>query len=512
MILGPDSYARPDRGAAVAALGECITAGLILTLEIGLDATLAAADGLLLVVASLLLYRLIAFGIAAFAGPSPRLTPWILPPLALAIVAPLLDPAALLDPSRFGPVVGAVWSAALLVAVIARVGDASEDSAPPPLAQRLAWIFATTSAAALLMMTGVALGRSEGALPTALQFGLTLVSIPATVSLAALTGALVGLGLSRDILGLSKALRRNQDQPNAPVRVTRNDRLGAVQASLERERLELLDALAREAEAIAMLREANAAKVELIATLDHKLRTALTTILGHVELLELADPCWSEAERSSLLAIDTGAAHLLHQLRGLVDVAMIDTGQLRLDLRPLDLSALIDAALEAHRGPAEELGLSLHHQAPSPPLPPISADARRLREALDIVLTNAIDFSDEGTIELSAAVDESSGQVTIAVRDHGVGIPEDDISLIFKTRRRADGGVREGRRGLSLAIARAIAQGHGGTLTASSAPGEGSTFVLALPLFANPQPGSIDPSLLTAARDRTRTSPPEQAA
>jgi len=511
MVFGPGSYARPDRGAALAVLGESITAALVLTLEVGLDATLAAPGGLLLVASALLLYRLLAYAIAAFAGPSPRLTPWILPPLAIAIIAPLLDVESLLDPSRFGPIVGAVWSAALLVAITARVADASEDSAPPPLAERLAWIFASTSAAALLMMTGVALGRSEGTLPTMLQFGLTLVSIPTTVSLAALTGALVGLGLSRDIVGTSRALGHNRDLPNAPIRVTRNDRLGALQATLERERLDLLDALAREAEAIAMLQEANTAKVELIATLDHQLRTALTTILGHVELLA-ADPTWTDDERASLLAIDSGAGLLLHQLRGLVDVAMIETGELRLDHQEIDLNALLDEALAAHRPRAEERGLSLHRSAPEGPLPAVRADRRRLREALDIILTNATDFSEEGTIELSTTLDASSSQVTISICDPGIGIPKDDISLIFKTWRRADGEVAEGRRGLSLAIARAIAHGHGGTLTASSSPGEGSTFVLALPLVASPQQGSLDPNLLAAARRRAKASSPERAA
>ncbi len=510
MVFGPGSYARPDRGAAVAVLGECIIAALVLTLEVGLGATFDAPSGLLLVAAAVVLYRILAYGIAAFAGPSPRLTPWILPPLAIAIIAPLLDVEAVLDPSRFGPVVGAVWSAALLVAIIARVGDASEDSAPPPLAPRLAWIFASSSAAALMMMTGVALGRSSGTTPTMLQFGLTLVSIPATVSLAALTGALVGLGLSRDIVGLSRALARNRDQPNAPIRVTRDDRLGALQATLERERLGLLDALAREAEAIAMLQEANAAKVELIATLDHSLRTALTTILGHVELLR-GEPTWTDDERASLRAIDRGAAHLLHQLRGLVDVAMIETGELRLDHHEIDLNALLDEALAAHRTRAEERGLSLQRSAPEA-LPPIRADRRRLREALDIILTNATDFSEEGTIEVSTTTDAASGLVTIAVRDPGIGIAKDDISLIFKTWRRADGEVADGRRGLSLAIARAIAQGHGGTLTASSSPGEGSTFALALPLVARPAKGSIDPELLAAARRRAKASSSERAA
>ncbi|MEZ4383264.1 MAG: HAMP domain-containing sensor histidine kinase [Nannocystaceae bacterium] len=489
MVFGPGPARGPQRAAA-ATLGELALAGLIFILEIGAAAAPAASSSLVLIAVAVLLRGLLTVAVAATVGPRPRLCAWATPPLALAAALPFAADVAL---APLAPIVAAVWSAALLRVTAGGAPRRGPEDAPRPLPERLAATFAATAAAALLLMAGVALGRSEGAQPTALQVVLVVAGVPVTVGLAALTGGLVGLGLRRDLLGTAHTLDGNSGQPSAPIRVTRDDRLGAIQAALEAQRVRLLDALARHAEAIARLREANTAKVELIATLSHDLRSSLTTILGHVQLLEDPPRPLSADDSADLQAIHQLADELLRQLRGLVDVSMIETGQLHLDLAPTDLDALLSEAIAEHSARAHARGLAIRRRAKKGHLPRLHADAPRLRQALDVLLDNAIDFSEAGTIEVWASVREER-RLDISVRDPGVGIAAEELEAIFKPYRR----IREEspRRGLGLAIARAIADCHGGALRVRSTLGEGSTFTIALPLKPTRRRSALDLSAL----------------
>ncbi|HFE47552.1 MAG TPA: HAMP domain-containing histidine kinase [Nannocystis exedens] len=338
-------------------------------------------------------------------------------------------------------------------------------------------------------------------MPTPLHIALGLIGVPITVGLAALTGGLVGLVLSRDILGLSRALDRNLDQPNFPLKVTRNDRLGIVQATLEEQRCHLLDTLAQHAEASAQLREANTAKVELVSALNHNLRTSLTTILGHLQLLDTDTDPWIAQHRHELDTLNSLAEGLLHQLRSFVEIAMLASEELRLHLVETDVEELLDRALLDHLDSAATAGLKLVRNRQAEPLPTICADSRRLGQALHILLDHAIELAEPSTISISTGIQELQGVLEISIvfsqREHGA---EADLSL------------PNTRMVLGLELAQAIASGHGGDLLARTNPAGLSTLILTLPLSPErcPSPDLNLPT--TGAQERGLSTSPERAA
>lgn len=498
MVFGPGSNARPHLQAAAGLLVEVLAAALFLNLMVGPQALLEHPRTLLCSGSALVLYRLSGLFLGAFSGPRTRFTPWILPPLSLAAVASL---ASLTELHQLPPIIAAVWGAALLNAVVhtpnARLTSASKRGLP----EHLAWVCASTTAAALLLITGAAIGGDEGPVPTLLDIALGLIGVPITVGLAALTGGLVGLVLSRDVLGLSRALDRNLDQPNYPLKVTRGDRLGAVQAALEDQRRILLDMLAQHAEVTAQLREANSAKVELVSALNHNLRTSLTTILGHLQLLHTADDPWTEHHQRELVILESLAEGLLYRLRTFVDIAMLASDELRLNLAKTDIEGLIDRALRDHSEPALAAGLKLVRGRQTGPLPMICADSRRLSQAMHILLDHAIQLSEAGTISISTHIQNQIGVLEISINftrreyraDTEKSLPKTHLALGFE-------------------IAQAIANGHGGELLRDPAETGKSTLTLALPLSAE-LCQSVDFSPPTpSAQERRLTANPERAA
>ncbi|MCB9568565.1 MAG: hypothetical protein H6710_15340 [Myxococcales bacterium] len=294
--------------------------------------------------------------------------------------------------------------------------------------------------------------------------------------------------------------------------MTRDDRIGELQALLERERLGLLDALARQAEALARLGEADAAKIAEICALEHEVRASLTPVLGHAELLERCGAPLSASERDDLAAIRRLGDELLGDLRRLLDVAMIEAGDLHLSLAPTDVDALVDHAIAALAPAADAHGLTLVRRR-GDALPRIRADGERLRQAIDALLANAIEFSERGTITITTRIDDDARRVAIEVRDPGIGIAGDDLEVIFEAYRHRD-RQRGRQRGVGLALARAIADGHGGALQVASVPGKGSIFTLTLPFEPTRRRTEGDLGELTRShgRQRRRHTPSGRAA
>ncbi|CAN5349061.1 hypothetical protein BH10PSE1_BH10PSE1_31490 [soil metagenome] len=244
-------------------------------------------------------------------------------------------------------------------------------------------------------------------------------------------------------------------------------------------------------------------KDEFVSTVSHELRTPLTSIAGSLGLLAggAAGPLPDKAGRLIQIA-HANSQRLVRLINDILDIEKIESGKLRLDLAPLDLRDIAERSIDGVRGYAEELGVSLSLAKGEPA--PVRGDADRLIQVVTNLLSNASKFSPSGGV-VTVTVDPETRLARLSVTDHGPGIPDAFRARIFSKFAQADGSDTraKGGTGLGLAIAREITERHGGRLWFESAPGEGSTFHLDLPL-ANAEGAAIDmdgPRLLIVEDD-----------
>src|SRR5215217_3868628 len=240
---------------------------------------------------------------------------------------------------------------------------------------------------------------------------------------------------------------------------------------------QLEDAFARREEALSRLQEALGRERRFVADASHELRTPLTNIEGYAEMLDewaAKDP---ETAKKSIEAIREESRRMRHLAEELLALARGDEGA-PLELKSQDLGAV---AQEATRIARDAAGGKVSVEYALPEHKIISVfDRIRVRQALSILLDNAVKYTPEGG-EVRVWAHESDGQVGVTVRDTGVGIPEEELPRIFERFYRADKARTRGGAGLGLAIARQIVEAHGGTMEVRSTPGKGSTFILQIP-------------------------------
>jgi signal transduction histidine kinase len=229
------------------------------------------------------------------------------------------------------------------------------------------------------------------------------------------------------------------------------------------------------------LRAANRAKEDFLATLSHELRTPLNAMLGWTRLLRMG----KLDEAAMVRALDTieRNAHVQEQLiADILDVSRIVTGKLRLQLRPLELEPVIDAAIEALRPAADAKGVQLECSLTRSGT--VLGDPDRLQQVLWNLLSNAIKFTPAGGC-VSLSVRPEGSLAVIEVADTGEGMPATLVPVIFDRFTQGDGSITRphGGLGLGLSIVRHIVELHGGEVKArSDGPGTGSTFTVMLPL------------------------------
>ncbi|MBN8441859.1 MAG: HAMP domain-containing protein [Thauera sp.] len=262
---------------------------------------------------------------------------------------------------------------------------------------------------------------------------------------------------------------RGQDEM-AEMNRSFNQMADAVQASIQR-----LDVARREAE------QANRMKSEFLASMSHELRTPLNGIIGFAEMLAL--DLEDEEQRASAVTIRESGQHLLLLLNELLDLAKIEAGHMQMHMQGVDLKALVRALIALHKVTTDAKGLQLHAELPDGPLEAY-ADPLRVRQVLDNLLTNAIKFTNQGQIVISAA--QAGDMVLLTITDTGIGIAEQDLPYIFDHFYQAENFLTRTQRGtgLGLSVARKFAMLMGGQITVSSVAGRGSSFTVELPGIA----------------------------
>ena len=215
---------------------------------------------------------------------------------------------------------------------------------------------------------------------------------------------------------------------------------------------------------------------QLTADIAHDLRTPLSVILGYTEALA-DDKLSGTPETYDVMHKE--AQHLSHLIEDLRLLSLADTGELPLNCRPIEPLELLQRAAAAHQPQAVKKNIDLVVDAQD--LPEINVDPERLAQVLNNLVSNALRHTPEnGRITLAASALESTVQLTVA--DTGAGIPDDELPFIFNRFYRGDQARRQnGESGLGLAIAKSIVEAHGGTISADSTPGAGTTFTITLP-------------------------------
>jgi two-component system, OmpR family, sensor kinase len=235
--------------------------------------------------------------------------------------------------------------------------------------------------------------------------------------------------------------------------------------------------LTRLEEAFARLKEALVRQRRFAADASHELRTPLTSISGYAQLLEEGGLRDSRVARESVAAIRRESTRMRELVETLLALARGDEDALQ-DSEFCDLGAVAEEAVKSARAAAKDK-VSIWYAPPERSVTVFSNRCRVL-QAVSILLDNAVKYTPKGG-RVAVAVRESEEWAEIEVSDTGIGIPEDQLPLVFERFHRADEARASYGAGLGLAIARQIAEAHGGRIEAKSSLGEGSTFTLLLP-------------------------------
>lgn len=252
--------------------------------------------------------------------------------------------------------------------------------------------------------------------------------------------------------------------------------ISVVEDISERKRVE--NALQHALEEARDANSANRAKSAFLANMSHEIRTPMNAILGATQLLKsnIAEPV-----QIDLLDIQEKAGkHLLALVSDILDLSRIEAGKFELAETEVDLARLVDHALTMVRGDAAAKGLALSVNL-QPPSGKIAGDPTCLLQALLNYLSNAVKFTERGSIAVKiypVAEDADSVLIRFEVQDTGIGIAPESLPILFKPFEQADSGItrRYGGSGLGLVITRRLATLMGGTADAKSTPGCGSTF------------------------------------
>lgn len=226
----------------------------------------------------------------------------------------------------------------------------------------------------------------------------------------------------------------------------------------------------------------NELKDQFLANTSHELRTPLNGIVGLSDILLVEEEKTLSAEARDNLRMIRDCGNQLSQLvEDILDFSRLRAEKLALHVQPI---AVADAVAEVSRllqPLATGKGLTLHNRVITE-MPLVKADLDRLKQILHNLIGNAIKFTDNGTVTISA--DRHSDRIEIHIQDTGVGIPADRLERIFEPFEQADGssGRRFGGAGLGLSIARQLVEAHGGALSVQSTVGKGSRFSFSLPI------------------------------
>ncbi len=274
-----------------------------------------------------------------------------------------------------------------------------------------------------------------------------------------------------------------------------------VHLQLKRQRDQLQSEVAAKTNALEVAEHASKIKTQFLANMSHEIRTPLNGILGFLELCSSSESTPEQEEYLGLMEERTKS--LLTIVDDILDVAKIESKEVRVESTEIVPAELVRELAEAHAVLASQKGLTLHWQCDRACYESVQVDRKKLEQILRNLLANAVKFTKSGTLELRAGVkDGATGETKLSfeVEDSGIGIPKGKLEEIFMPFTQGDSSTtREfGGTGLGLAISRSYARMMGGDVTVKSEPGVGSTFTVAVRAYLADRAGPKDQPLRQA--------------
>jgi len=247
------------------------------------------------------------------------------------------------------------------------------------------------------------------------------------------------------------------------------------------------------------LETAGRLKSEFIANVSYELRTPLNAVIGFAEILMKQffgdlNPRQLDYSRS----IVQSAQQLMKLINDILDLATIEAGYMVLDTDAVKIADMLAAVLTLTRERARSRDLELALRCP-PDIGAITADERRLKQALFNLISNAIKFTPPGGV-ISVEAERNEDALSLVVADTGIGIPLSDQSRVFDKFER---GKRQSGAGLGLSLVKRLIEMHGGTVEVDSKPGEGTRIICRLPL---PRPDGDGIWPLSISREESRVA------
>jgi signal transduction histidine kinase len=266
-----------------------------------------------------------------------------------------------------------------------------------------------------------------------------------------------------------------------PVAIRSLDEVGALTRAFEQLRRGYVEQLVRERTAHRQAQEADRYKGEFLTTVSHELRTPLNALLGFTEVLlaEIEGPL-TEGQREDLRMIRASGEHLLSLFNNVLDMSALASGRIQLNLEPVEVRQVLDEVASILEGQRQGKPVAIVVDCPDF-MPELEADPVRLRQIVMNLGTNGLKFTPRGEVRLFARF--NGREVSLGVRDTGIGIASEDLPLLFEefTQVGAPELTRRGS-GLGLSIVQQLVVLHGGRVEVESELGAGSLFTVHLPV------------------------------
>jgi PAS domain S-box-containing protein len=232
------------------------------------------------------------------------------------------------------------------------------------------------------------------------------------------------------------------------------------------------------------LEQASAAKSQFLANVSHEFRTPLNAILGYsLMLIGGFYGQLSEEQSRTVQRIDANSKHLATLINDVLDIERIEAGRMPLQISQFPVQDVVDEVLEELQGVIAQSTVAVTVSVPQD-VPRFRSDRQKVKQILVNLLSNALKYTKDGTVEILVRHHPSRGTIALSVKDSGIGIAHEDHTRIFEPFQQAKRAITrpQGGTGLGLAISRRLARMLGGDIKVDSALGAGSTFTVAVPV------------------------------